>query len=122
PGLHEVSVPAFSLVVRKDVFEEVAGAVPNSWEELHEGLRMIKEEYPDATPLADGFEAQSMLNYASHAFGTKAGWGFGDGMIDNGASSSTRRPPTSTSRWSSSSAPWSRRACWTASPSPPPTT
>src|SRR5699024_7288938 len=43
-----------------------------------------KEEYPDATPLADGFEAQSMLNYASHAFGTKAGWGFGDGMIDNG--------------------------------------
>ena len=84
PGLQEVSVPVFSLVVRKDVFEELTGSVPNTWEELHEGLRMIKEEYPDATPLADGFEAQSMLNYASHAFGTKAGWGFGDGMIDNG--------------------------------------
>ena len=84
PGLQEVSVPVFSLVVRKDVFEELTGSVPNTWEELHEGLRMIKEEYPDATPLADGFEAQSMLNYASHAFGTKAGWGFGDGMIDTG--------------------------------------
>src|SRR5699024_4292211 len=71
PGLQEVSVPVFSLVIRKDVFEELTGSVPNTWEELHEGLRMIKEEYPDATPLADGFEAQSMLNYASHAFGTK---------------------------------------------------
>ncbi len=23
-----------------------------------------------------------MLNYASHAFGTRAGWGFGGGVID----------------------------------------
>jgi putative aldouronate transport system substrate-binding protein len=82
PGLQEVSVPVFSLVIRKDVFEELTGAVPNTWEELHEGLTLIKEKYPDAVPLADGFEAQSMLNYASHAFGTKAGWGFGDGAIE----------------------------------------
>ena len=81
PGLQEVSVPVFSLVIRKDVFEELTGAVPNTWEELHEGLKLIKEKYPDAVPLADGFEAASMLNYASHAFGTKAGWGFGDGSI-----------------------------------------
>lgn len=82
PGLQEVSVPVFSLVIRKDVFEELTGAVPNTWEELHEGLKLIKEKYPDAVPLADGFEAQSMLNYAAHAFGTKAGWGFGDGAIE----------------------------------------
>jgi len=82
PGLQEVSVPVFSLVIRKDVFEELTGAVPNTWEELREGLTLIKEKYPDAVPLADGFEAQSMLNYASHAFGTKAGWGFGDGAIE----------------------------------------
>jgi len=81
PGLQEVSVPVFSLVIRKDVFEEVTGTVPNTWEELHEGLKLIKEKYPDSVPLADGFEAQSMLNYASHAFGTKAGWGFGDGSV-----------------------------------------
>ena len=81
PGLQEVSVPVFSLVIRKDVFEEVTGTVPDTWEELHEGLKLIKEKYPDSVPLADGFEAQSMLNYASHAFGTKAGWGFGDGSI-----------------------------------------
>lgn len=82
PGLQEVSVPVFSLVVRKDVFEEVAGAVPNTWEEMHQALKLIKEKHPDAVPLADGFEAQSMLNYASHAFGTKAGWGYGDGAIE----------------------------------------
>ncbi|MGP5596354.1 ABC transporter substrate-binding protein [Brachybacterium alimentarium] len=82
PGLQEVSVPVFSLVIRKDVFEEVTGAVPNTWEEVHEGLKLIKEKYPDSVPLADGFEAQSMLNYAAHGFGTKAGWGFGDGAVE----------------------------------------
>ncbi|WP_114853198.1 extracellular solute-binding protein [Brachybacterium sp. YJGR34] len=82
PGLQEVSVPVFSLVVRKDVFDDVAGGVPTTWEELHDALLLIKEEYPDSTPLADGFEAQSMLNYAAHGFGTIAGWGFGDGRID----------------------------------------
>lgn len=84
PGLQEVSVPVFSLVIRKDIFEEVTGAVPTTWEEVHEGLKLIKEKYPDSVPLADGFEAQSMLNYAAHAFGTKAGWGFGDGAIEGG--------------------------------------
>ena len=82
PGLQEVSVPVFSLVVRKDVFDEVAGGIPNTWDELRDALRAIKEEYPDSTPLADGFEAQSMLNYAAHGFGTIAGWGFGGGTID----------------------------------------
>ena len=82
PGLQEVSVPVFSLVVRKDVFDEVAGGIPNTWDELRDALRAIKEEHPDSTPLADGFEAQSMLNYAAHGFGTIAGWGFGGGTID----------------------------------------
>ena len=94
PGLQEVSVPVFSLVIRKDVFEELTGAVPNTWEELHEGLKLIKEEYPDAVPLADGFEAQSMLNYASHAFGTKAGWGFGDGAVLDGGEELVYAPTT----------------------------
>src|SRR5690625_3882042 len=82
PGLQEVSAPVFSLVVRKDVFDEVAGGIPNTWDELRDALRAIKEECPDSTPLADGFEAQSMLNYAAHGFGTIAGWGFGGGTID----------------------------------------
>lgn len=81
PGLQEVSVPVFTLLVRKDVFDEVGAPIPETWDELRTGLEKIKAKYPDSYPLADGFEGQSMLNYASHAFGTRAGWGYGDGTF-----------------------------------------
>lgn len=83
PGLQEVSVPVFTMVIRKDVFDEVGAGVPETWDEMREALAKIKEKYPDSTPLADGFEGQSMLNYAAHGFGTVAGWGFGDGTFYN---------------------------------------
>lgn len=79
PGLQEVSVPVFTLIIRKDVFDEVGAPAPETWEDLRTGLEMIKEAYPDSKPLADGFEGQSMINYAAHAFGTVGGWGFGNG-------------------------------------------
>ncbi|GIG40474.1 ABC transporter substrate-binding protein [Cellulomonas phragmiteti] len=79
PGLQEVSVPVFTLIIRKDVFDEVGAPAPETWEDLQEGLELIKAAYPDSQPLADGFEGQSMINYAAHAFGTVGGWGFGDG-------------------------------------------
>ncbi|WP_156759850.1 ABC transporter substrate-binding protein [Microbacterium karelineae] len=85
PGLQEVSVPVFSLIIRKDVFDEVGAPAPETWEDLRTGLELIKEKYPDSQPLADGFEGQAMLNYAAHAFGTQAGWGFGNGTIWNDA-------------------------------------
>lgn len=80
PGLQEVSVPVFTLIIRKDVFDEVGAGTPQTWDELRAALVKIKKKYPKSKPLADGFEGQSMLNYAAHAFGAKAGWGFGDGM------------------------------------------
>jgi len=79
PGLQEVSVPVFTLIIRKDVFDEVGAPAPETWADLEEGLALIKAKYPDSQPLADGFEAWSMINYAAHAFGTVGGWGFGDG-------------------------------------------
>ena len=81
PGLQEVSVPTFTLLIRKDIFDEVGAKVPETWDELRDGLVKIKAKYPDSTPLADGFEGASMLNYAAHAFGTVAGWGFGNGTF-----------------------------------------
>ncbi|GEK20827.1 ABC transporter substrate-binding protein [Cellulomonas xylanilytica] len=81
PGLQEVSVPTFTLLIRKDIFDEVGAKVPETWDELRDGLEKIKAAYPDSTPLADGFEGASMLNYAAHAFGTVAGWGFGNGTF-----------------------------------------
>ncbi|MDQ0374200.1 ABC transporter substrate-binding protein [Cellulomonas humilata] len=81
PGLQEVSVPTFTILIRKDIFDEVGAKVPETWDELRDGLEKIKAKYPDSTPLADGFEGASMLNYAAHAFGTVAGWGFGNGTF-----------------------------------------
>lgn len=81
PGLQEVWVPSFSMIIRKDVWEEVGIGIPEDWETVHEGLALIKEKYPDSLPLADGFEAQSLINWGGYAFNTRAGWGFGDGMI-----------------------------------------
>lgn len=85
PGLQEVSVPVFTLIIRKDVFDQVGAGVPQTWDEMRAALLKIKAKYPDSKPLADGFEAASLLNFASHAWGTRAGWGFGDGMVDDGA-------------------------------------
>lgn len=83
PGLQEVSVPVFTLILRKDIFDEVGAKIPQTWDELRDGLVKIKAKYPDSLPLADGFQGASMLNYASHAFGTRAGWGFGAGVQAN---------------------------------------
>ncbi|MBE1875575.1 extracellular solute-binding protein [Myceligenerans pegani] len=81
PGLQEVSVPTFTLLVREDVFDEVGAPIPETWDELRGALEKIKAEHPDSKPLADGFEGGSMLNYAAHAFGTVAGWGYGNGTF-----------------------------------------
>lgn len=83
PGLQEVSVPVFTLILRKDVFDEVGAKIPETWDELRDGLAKIKAKYPDSHPLADGFEGQSMINYAAHAFGTVAGWGLGNATFWN---------------------------------------
>lgn len=83
PGLQEVSVPMFSLIIRKDIFDEVGAQVPQTWDELRTALEKIKAAYPDSYPLGDGFEGAAMLNYAAHGFGTVAGWGFGNGTFQN---------------------------------------
>lgn len=80
PGLHEVSVPTFTLLVRKDKFDELGIEIPDTWEGFREAFLKLKEAYPDSYPLQDGFEGNSLLNYAARAFGTQAGWGFGNGM------------------------------------------
>jgi len=94
PGLQEVSVPTFTLIIRKDIFDQVGAKVPQTWDELRDDLVKIKAKYPDSKPLADGFEGASMLNYAAHAFGTVAGWGFGNGTWYDKASDKFVYAPT----------------------------
>ncbi|OXS76721.1 extracellular solute-binding protein [Domibacillus enclensis] len=80
PGLHENVWPDWTLLVRTDLFEKHNIAIPKTWEELQGAMQQLKELYPESTPLSDAYKFNSTLNLAATAFGTKAGWGFGNGL------------------------------------------
>ncbi|WP_338539900.1 extracellular solute-binding protein [Paenibacillus tundrae] len=80
PGLHEEVWPDYTLIVRTDLFEKNNIAIPTTWEELYDAAKKLKEIYPDSIPFSDRFEFNSTLNIAATGFGTKGGWGFGNGL------------------------------------------
>ncbi|MGC5772985.1 extracellular solute-binding protein [Paenibacillus pabuli] len=80
PGLHEEVWPDYTLIVRTDVFEKNKIAIPKTWDELYAAAKKLKEIYPESIPFSDRFEFNSTLNIAATSFGTKAGWGFGNGL------------------------------------------
>lgn len=80
PGLHEEVWPDYTLIVRTDIFEKHNIAIPTTWEELYTALKQLKEEYPDSIPFSDRFKFNSTLNVAATGFGTKGGWGYGNGL------------------------------------------
>ncbi|MGQ7788402.1 ABC transporter substrate-binding protein [Nesterenkonia sp. K-15-9-6] len=80
PGLREDPFYIFSLVVRGDIWDELGLENPETWDELADQLREVKEAYPDITPMSDRWELQSTLNIASANFDTIAGWGYGQGL------------------------------------------
>ncbi|MBD8836634.1 MULTISPECIES: extracellular solute-binding protein [Paenibacillus] len=80
PGLHEEVWPDYTLIVRTDVFEENNIAIPTTWDELYDAAKKLKELYPDSVPFSDRFKFNSTLGIAATGFGTKAGWGFGNGL------------------------------------------
>ncbi|WP_145020335.1 extracellular solute-binding protein [Paenibacillus sp. Y412MC10] len=80
PGLHEEVWPDYTLLVRTDIFEKNNIPIPATWDELYTALKKLKEIYPDSIPFSDRFQFNSTLNIAATGFGTKAGWGFGNGL------------------------------------------
>ncbi|MGG1878534.1 extracellular solute-binding protein [Paenibacillus cisolokensis] len=80
PGLHEAVWPDYTLIVRTDILEKHNIAVPTTWDELYTVLKQMKELYPDSIPFSDRFQFNSTLNIAATSFGTKAGWGFNNGL------------------------------------------
>ena len=80
PGLHEEVWPDYTLIVRTDVFEENNIDIPTTWDELYVAMKKLKEIYPDSIPFSDRFKFDSTLNIAATGFGTKAGWGYGNGL------------------------------------------
>ncbi|ADH60028.1 extracellular solute-binding protein family 1 [Thermoanaerobacter mathranii subsp. mathranii str. A3] len=80
PGLHEIFVQDYSLAIRLDIFEKNNIPVPNSWDELYDALKKLKEIYPNIIPFSDRWQGKSLLNVAAPTFGVQAGWGAGNGM------------------------------------------
>jgi putative aldouronate transport system substrate-binding protein len=80
PGLHEELWPDYSLCFRKDVLKKEGLSEPKTWDEFRDVLRSLKKAYPDVVPFSDRFKGDSVLNIASAAFGTVAGWGLVDGL------------------------------------------
>lgn len=81
PGLHEAVWPDYTLIVRTDILEKHNLPVPTTWDELYTTLKKMKELYPDSTPFSDRFQFNSTLNIAATSYGTKAGWGFNNGLV-----------------------------------------
>lgn len=80
PGLHEVVNPEYSFVIREDILEENDIQLPDTYDELYDVLKKLKDLYPDTYPFSDRFEFKSTLSVAAPAFGVQAGWGAGNGM------------------------------------------
>ncbi|WP_435890941.1 ABC transporter substrate-binding protein [Paenibacillus silvae] len=80
PGLHEAVWPDYTLIVRTDLFKDNNIAIPTTWDELYTAAKKLKEIYPDSIPFSDSFKFKSTLGIAATGFGTKAGWGYGNGL------------------------------------------
>jgi len=80
PGMHENVWPDYTLAVRYDILEELGLEVPKTWDELEVVLEEMKKAYPDSTPFSDRFKFDSTMNVAATSFGTRAGWGLGNGL------------------------------------------
>jgi len=117
PGLQEVSVPTFTLVIRKDIFEQAGAGVPQTWDELRAALVKIKAKYPDSKPsqTASRVRRCSTTRLTRSAPSPVGASATAPSSTRRAASSSTppRRPATRP--WSSTSTAWPLTVCSTPS-------
>lgn len=79
PGIQEIVRHEYSLVINQTVFDEHGLETPETWDDVRSALEVLHAE-EGTTPFADRWTGESLLNWASHSFGTIGGWGFGDGV------------------------------------------
>ena len=80
PGLSEISVPQYSYVVRKDIWDKLGLSLePATFDDFKDELEKVHEAYPDKDVISDEFNSPDplggALNFAAPNFGTTAGWG-----------------------------------------------
>ncbi|MDK2903094.1 MAG: putative aldouronate transport system substrate-binding protein, partial [Clostridiales bacterium] len=60
PGLHEIYTPDYGIAMRTDILEKNNIPLPNTWDEMYEALKKLKQLYPDTYPLSDRYQAKSL--------------------------------------------------------------
>lgn len=83
PGMYEKIWHNHGLLIRTDIVEELGYEIPNTWDEMYELMKAMKEAYPDAYPMSDSNKLEGTLNHAAVSFGVSAGWGLGNGVVFN---------------------------------------
>lgn len=105
PGLHEKAKSGYSLSFRTDVLDKHGLSLPTTWDEVHDVLTALKEEYPGKYPWTDRwstntpFPCGALFSYLGQAYGVKAGWTYDNITFDaearkfvfNGATDGYRR-------------------------------
>lgn len=81
PGLYEKVWHNHGLLIRTDILDELNLEMPDTWDEMYEVLKAMKEAYPDSWPFSDSNTLNGTLNHAAVAFGVQAGWGLNNGVI-----------------------------------------
>jgi putative aldouronate transport system substrate-binding protein len=61
-------------VYRKDVFEQNAIDIPQTYSEMLEALRLLKEKYPDSSPLSGAWGGAHLFAMMGAGYGIQAGW------------------------------------------------
>lgn len=81
PALYEKVWHNHGLLIRTDIVEELGFEIPETWDEMYELLKAMKEAYPDVYPFSDSNKLGGTLNHAAVAFGVTGGWGLGNGIV-----------------------------------------
>ncbi|MDT9695135.1 extracellular solute-binding protein [Streptomyces sp. P17] len=88
PGLHEKVKSGYSLSFRTDVLDKLGLTLPTTWDEVHDVLKALKEEYPDKYPWTDRwstntpFPCGALFSYLGQSYGAKAGWTYDNISFD----------------------------------------
>ncbi|MGW0471020.1 ABC transporter substrate-binding protein [Streptomyces coeruleorubidus] len=91
PGLHEKAKAGYSLSFRTDVLDKHGLSLPTTWDEVHDVLKALREEYPRTYPFSDRwstntpFPCGALFGYLGQAFGVRAGWAYDNISFDHKA-------------------------------------
>lgn len=78
-GFSEYLTQSIAMGARKDIFEKYGLSIPESYEELYEDLKYIKQQDPSIVGLSDRAKGDLLLSMLARCFDTNAGYSLPSG-------------------------------------------